>query len=63
MSREGELKVLVNSLERLLALPFPAHDGWSSGIVRWENDRRKAIDALITEVKSQPVEQPIQPDK
>ena len=51
-TRAEELRVLVEGLERLLKLHFPAHDSWNSGQGRWERDREKAIHALLKQIES-----------
>ena len=54
LSREAELQVLTDGLERLLKLQFPNHDGWNTGLIPWERDRRKAIDILLAEIAKPP---------
>ena len=51
ITRAEELRVLVEGLERLLKLHFPAHDSWNSGQGRWERDREKAIHALLKQIE------------
>lgn len=44
------LKVLTDSIEHLLSLPFPMVDNWQTGLTNWEADRRHAIDALLEKI-------------